>query len=513
MIDLNYIVEKMNRIIPKKIIHSNDKDHFSKCEMIDKNIQCSQNTIYVEYASKLKEIKDFKNIRCLFLIEDVKADSAFFSSNNIHIAVFDGNTDKAMLIKEVQKILKNNLDFLSNSRKLTNLLFNNKSIEKIISEASNMIDNPIIILDSSYKVIAHSKNKEITDILWIDNIKRGYCTYDYIAGLNNIKEIRESPDNSKPFYVTCFTSDIRRLVSKIYLEGKFYGFLVSVESISPFNMLNHDLFEFLSNLIAVKVKMESCQNSISVNPSIIIELIQKDIINEEFLNHRIKDTIFEKVGSYKILCVDSSEYSNYHLTEDYLKNSLNRYIPFIFSVYYKKYIVMIIDNDRFNVLEKETNDKIKEFLNENSLTIGISSTFNLLIDLKKYYVQAKKAIFFSKKFGSADRWTYYEDYKFHDMIESIDDKSKLYDFCNEKVKEILKYDKENDTNYLNTLYTYINCNKSPNKSAIKLFIHKNTVIYRINKIKDIFDIDLEDYIQEFSIYYSCKILKYINKNK
>lgn len=57
--------------------------------------------------------------------------------------------------------------------------------------------------------------------------------------------------------------------------------------------------------------------------------------------------------------------------------------------------------------------------------------------------------------------------------------------------------------YLNTLRVYLDSNRSISKAAETLFVHRNTVLYRINKIVDLLDVDLEDPHQTLALHLAC----------
>lgn len=80
------------------------------------------------------------------------------------------------------------------------------------------------------------------------------------------------------------------------------------------------------------------------------------------------------------------------------------------------------------------------------------------------------------------------------------------DYISYKVLDILNYDLNNKTDYATTLKTYLSASLSPQLRSEILFIHKNTLIYRINKIKELFDIDFTDADQCFQLYFSFQLL-------
>ena len=57
---------------------------------------------------------------------------------------------------------------------------------------------------------------------------------------------------------------------------------------------------------------------------------------------------------------------------------------------------------------------------------------------------------------------------------------------------IHEYDRKNETQYFETLKVYLLNEMSYQKTAEKLFIHKNTVIYRIRRMEELFRLNLKD---------------------
>ena len=74
------------------------------------------------------------------------------------------------------------------------------------------------------------------------------------------------------------------------------------------------------------------------------------------------------------------------------------------------------------------------------------------------------------------------------------------------MKFMKKYDQENDTEYLNTLQTYIKKNRSAPAAAEALHIHKSTFFYRLEKMKSLFNIDVSNPDNMFAYEISLKIL-------
>ena len=66
------------------------------------------------------------------------------------------------------------------------------------------------------------------------------------------------------------------------------------------------------------------------------------------------------------------------------------------------------------------------------------------------------------------------------------------------------YDEKNNSEYYNTLKTYLANNMQPVLTAKKLFIHRTTLLYRMEKMEALFHIDLDD--PEKRIFYQLSML-------
>lgn len=64
-------------------------------------------------------------------------------------------------------------------------------------------------------------------------------------------------------------------------------------------------------------------------------------------------------------------------------------------------------------------------------------------------------------------------------------------FIHHEIKTLKDYDNENNDDLLETLYVYLACERSYVKTSDLLKLHRNTIVYRINKIEKIVDLDLE----------------------
>lgn len=84
----------------------------------------------------------------------------------------------------------------------------------------------------------------------------------------------------------------------------------------------------------------------------------------------------------------------------------------------------------------------------------------------------------------------------------------LINYCNKYVGSLIQYQKNDpNSNLLHTLEVFLDSGCSLVKTSQALYIHRNTLIYRLNKIKEILTYDLDDPEVQFKMNFALRIYK------
>lgn len=103
--------------------------------------------------------------------------------------------------------------------------------------------------------------------------------------------------------------------------------------------------------------------------------------------------------------------------------------------------------------------------------------------------------------------TYFKDIGISQFLLRIISRPELEEYYDSLISPILKYDKKYNSNLLETLKIYVECNLDHIKTGELLHIHKNTVRYRLNKIKELIPYGMSPLDFNFSLYMIYRILK------
>lgn len=84
--------------------------------------------------------------------------------------------------------------------------------------------------------------------------------------------------------------------------------------------------------------------------------------------------------------------------------------------------------------------------------------------------------------------------------------TEILNYCNDKLRKLEEYDHAKGTFLLETILAYYMNGFSVGKTAEALFIHRNTLQYRLNKVEELLDVTLDDYMEYLDIV-NCILVK------
>lgn len=144
------------------------------------------------------------------------------------------------------------------------------------------------------------------------------------------------------------------------------------------------------------------------------------------------------------------------------------------------------------------------------ISAGVGNSYNNVDDLRKSYKQAGQAIKVLRGQYGGNNTYFYENLGIYLILMKIDDMPFLEKFYNEMFMPILEYDKSTNSKLLETFEAYLAENCNMDKTSKKLFIHKNTLKYRLEKIEKLLECDINNFQQLVKYEIAFKVGKFKN---
>lgn len=391
------------------------------------------------------------------------------------------------------------MDTKDKKLELLNAYINNAEYSKeFIDKLDSLFENPIFVFDPSFRLYVTSYKEKIKNDTYLKKYNNNYVlSLNVLDEVINSKLLEEIETSKKTIVKNLKTFNSSIMVKKIEHRGIVLGYFCVYAKNRPFSESDKELVDTASAIFSHYKVLKG--NNLSFYQVIFTNIINKEYSSREELDY-VLSNINVKIPKKMRVMVSSGE--SPQILVDYL---LNTY-PEIYSFMYKGGVVTIIypERDKTDKIIKELAKQLKA----DEYKIGISDVFSDLFELDKYYKHATDAIEITKKLSIDRKVNYYDDYKMLSFVTKLD-KDDINNLVDNRVKSMIKYDEVHKTRYLEDINIYFSSARNINDAAKSLFIHKNSMYYRLQKIKELFGINLESEEDCFKIEFSLILLQLI----
>lgn len=133
---------------------------------------------------------------------------------------------------------------------------------------------------------------------------------------------------------------------------------------------------------------------------------------------------------------------------------------------------------------------IRFLLPDETLTIGCGKLTQSIRCLNKSYNQATSIEKLQESHKLPPDFIFYSDTGIYKLLMGIDDKEIINDFCEGSIRPLLDYDQKNNSDLAAILRCYLKHDGSVKETADEMFVHRNTINYKLGKIQELLDMDL-----------------------
>lgn len=143
-----------------------------------------------------------------------------------------------------------------------------------------------------------------------------------------------------------------------------------------------------------------------------------------------------------------------------------------------------------NIIDKMYKRSIKRMANR-PLSIGVGTKMKDFRNVILSYKRAYAAVFMAYEFQYP--MMCFEDMGVYQILFSIEDQDILKNMYHQLLDPLIEYDQKHNGQLEETLYNYLVYDGSQQAMAEKLYMHRNTINYRLTKIKELLQCDLSSF--------------------
>lgn len=428
----------------------------------------------------------------------------FITSNSEDVICINGNDMIILKTNDIEDVLNeifNAFDFYNRwADKLVNDIYEGCSLQHLVDHSHDVFKTPITVFDTGNVLSAHSKEFSLgtIDNEWDTIITTKNMSLETLHGMKeHLKAVRM---RKEVIHVKLEEMKIPFLLRNLFVNQVNMGRLV-------LNMFNRDsntglmhLCDTLGNIIETWIKFNKERSEMLNENSIFIDLISGKNILEKEIKKKLEISGWKY--EHKKILISISSTSFYKEISRPLLASLENQFPDLYILEYKNEILMLVNLEIISY--REFFPQIVTLIKRSGFCCFVSYEFNDIMKLSAAYMQTEITMLHSP---CEEGCVYYcKDYALS-YINNILKSHINLNILHPALPILKKYDNESGNELFKTLYMFLINERNLVQTSLKLNIHRNTLVYRLNKINQLVNLNLEDYSTRAYLLTSYEILE------
>jgi hypothetical protein len=371
-----------------------------------------------------------------------------------------------------------------------NDFMNKDDLDLLVRDAAGLFECPAMVVDMAFHVIAWHCEADFDDALFQTSIQRGSLTYEagsLLAGADTQAQL-VSPEDS-PY---------KRRFSMLMTGGTPVGYLILVDIGQRLEREDSRVFQAVESALAKQLMLESSRGSSmrSAEESVLQHLLEGRFTDESLFQLQAEAAGLKYLAPRRIALVNLELYRSTNWSENALRSTILDVFPMSRPLVHDGSVVFFLNSDPDMGL-------FGSFSRQFSLRVVISAPIGRLFRLPEVYAATRALMEALLPKLPHPFAVMAEPYQALMMLRQL---GQAQDLVLPAVRALGERDREDDTLYCLTLYTYLCCHRSLQETCARLYTHRNTVLYRIRKLKEEYDIPVDDPDQHLALLVSAAMM-------
>lgn len=382
---------------------------------------------------------------------------------------------------------------------LLNELMRTRDFQQLLDLARPVFGNPMILSNGTHTVLAITDEPEVKDPRWLEITGTKGIPMGVIACRDINEAYRKSLESRRPVRNDVWGEEDTPMLRKTLAVGdRILGYLDAPLYFGQTDEEDIEFFDFVGNLISVELQKDLDRASLPDNmlDYFVYDLLEGNLTDQNLIRERMDYFNWDLLGKGKVQVV-SIRGKDSELTPDNtrFRRLLERFIttfPVFKTFAYSNQLKMLCPVRENLQMDETFCREMEKVLSSEGLVAGVSRPLLQLSTIPDFNRQAERAAELGRKLHREKSIHFYDDYAIYHALELATAQEDLFQFCHSAVTLLRDYDLAHETDLLESLRVYLTHNRSIGESAAALYIHRNTMNYRIARINELTQLDLGD---------------------
>lgn len=380
-----------------------------------------------------------------------------------------------------------------------------RSLQRILKLSADFIGNPLLVMSLDFNLLGESGIEvmpEKSRLFHKDGIDM-----EYMNALMQSSEYQKMQDSRETVLFPAYISGVRSLNRNLFPEGKNVCRVVMHEWNRKFTEGDKCLLDTLADYLEIFLTYSESLGGEDPLAGIFKKILSDRTADYMEMSKKLSAYGWSSQHTYLCLILQLTYLNQKNLSTNAICYYIKQQFPQSVSFLFEGEIVTFFN---MTLLEKDAEDigsVLTYFIRDSYLKAGYSRCVKGHMYFRRQFIQARTAL----DVGSRNKpyvWIHHFDQiALTYIMEQVTRRLPASMICHENLLKLKEADEENQSEYMKTLRTYLDENLNATRTAEALFIHRSTLLYRLDKIKEILQYELDDPDENFYLSFSFRLLE------
>lgn len=353
---------------------------------------------------------------------------------------------------------------------------------------------PIHVVDISFKVIAASFEKTTGTKHIDDNIKLGVVPPKVvIEDYYRLGYIEEAERHEKSSVVDWGVVEVPQATGAIRINGNMGGICATTFGDTALASIALEVNDILCKALAIEMEREQRVVGRATDPihQVMARELFKDLLSKKEQKENTDFVDMRRLRPGYQIAVITPEVRN-NARVQHIRNAILDIFPDAFYIIKGGYLYILFANLPKSDRDEYIVNTIGSLLKNYQCYCGMSGIFTDLSCRSGFRLRAQKALEIGQALHPDRNLHLFDEYYLEIMVSYAVKGLGKSGYWLPELERLRKEDMEKGDDYYNTLKTYLVLGNNISLTAAKLHIHRNTLTYRLSKIREITGLDIND---------------------
>ena len=380
-----------------------------------------------------------------------------------------------------------------------------RSLEELVEKGYGFVENPFAIHDADGKLLAYTRQAETGDEdCQTPEFLQSLCDFHSVSHAQQMEQSRK--DQTPVLYRP--EEGLPQLRMALGSRGHMLGYLTVLAQFHPFRPTDIQVTELLGCFVSLDLLRQTSIARTNVSDAGRLKsFLESGETNLPEVPQWLEQQICDGKQRYYLLLVSANPQCRMpFLDVDELLAQMDRLFPEDISTRVESGVVLLLRTEQ--TLDKHPGIRALEKVLAPSLAIGVSAAFTVLGESGHGALrQARSALELGCVLDPGKRCYCYGDYALYASLRAASARMDLAELLPTGLRDLMETDPEGEA--LRTLAIYLDAGGKKARAAEELFIHLNTLKYRLGQLAQRLDADLDDPGTRFSLEYALRVIRYL----